>query len=164
MANKSKQTITTRSLKTARPVPTQSTSAGIKESFRDDTAARVAVAEGLAERVRVSTKFAEQAAKRFDRANFAPSLFTKREREPRRYLEKDQNLAAAQTTLVKDGIARIRKQPNAGSLKIELTENVAGLVKGGGKANARNQVPLKRLLNCSMSCSRDRSRCVMSRP
>jgi len=143
MANKkAKRAASSTTLRQARAAPAESPSDRIKDSFRDDAAVRAAMAAGMAERLRVSGQFAVKAAERFDAAKFAPSLFTQREREPRRYLAKGENLAAAQTNLVKEGIARIRAQQSAPSLSIELTEKFANLVQPGAQPSALKKVAL----------------------
>jgi hypothetical protein len=101
----------------------------IKESFRDDTAVRGAMAEGLAERVRAAAKFVAQAEQRLDVGTFAPSLFTQREREPRRYLAKGEDVVSAQTDLVNEGVARIRDRSNPPTLSIEISDKFRNLVE-----------------------------------
>lgn len=69
--------------------------------------------------------------------HFQPSQFTEREREPQRYLAPGENLAAAMTRLVHDGIDRVRNNASRQGLRVALTPEITNLMEDPGNGEMR---------------------------
>ncbi len=130
-------------LKTASSIP--SASEIIDATFKEDTKVQRKYSEHLAARTQKAIPNALRAHAAF--TDFAPSRFTKGEREPRRYLAPGENLAATMTRLVQDGVDRVRSDTNRQGLRVELTSDFKNLLNKGGGDTGVQTIDLVTVLN-----------------
>jgi hypothetical protein len=107
----------------------------VDASFKEDGRVQQAYSKHLTDRTGKSIPNALRAQSAFK--HFQPSQFTKREREPRRYLAPGENLATAMTRLAHDGVARIRDNANRQGLRVELTPEITNLIEDPGNGEMR---------------------------
>lgn len=117
----------------------------IDATFKEDTNVQLKYSEHLATRAQKAIPNALRAKSAF--TNFRPSLFTQSEREPRRYLKPGQDLEATMTTLVQNGVDRIRTDTNRKGLRVELTSSFKDLLNAPGGAAAVETIDLAAVLN-----------------
>jgi hypothetical protein len=130
-------------LKAASNIP--SASEVIDASFKEDTKVQQKYSEHLAARTQKAIPNALRADAAF--THFAPSKFTQREREPRRFLAPGENLAATMTRLANDGVDRLRSDTNRQGLRVELTSDFKNLLNAPGGDAGLQTIDLVTVLN-----------------
>ena len=129
------------SLPKAIPIP--SASDIIDTAFNEEATVRLKYSEHLTPRIKKDVDSASAAKMAF--TGFAPSRFTKGEREPRRYLKPGENLAATMERLIKDGAERIRTDKAQRTLKLVLTDEVQKLITTPPDGKGKQTVELPKI-------------------